>query len=151
VVLYYAIAAMMVPGFLYLVPLYFLMKGLGLVNSHLGLILLYIHSGMAFDIFVLTGFFKTLPSELEEAATIDGASAFTTFWRIMPPLASPGLITVAIFNFIGNWNEFFLALVFLRDRSLLTLPIGIWSMMGGYTTDYGVLFAAMALMILPML
>jgi N-acetylglucosamine transport system permease protein len=153
-VLYYLIAALMVPGFLYVVPLYLLMvHQLQLSNSHVGLALLYITGSIPFNTFVLTGFFKTLPSELEEAAAIDGASANRIFWQIMLPLAQSGLVTVAIFTFIGNWNEFFWSLVLLRDKDLFTLSRGLYNLYldGQYTAQWTMLFAGILIATVPIL
>jgi ABC-type glycerol-3-phosphate transport system permease component len=153
-VLYYLIAALMVPGFLYVVPLYLLMvHQLQLSNSHIGLALLYVTGAIPFNTFVLTGFFKTLPSELEEAAAIDGASANRIFWQIMLPLAQSGLVTVAIFTFISNWNEFFWSLVLLRDKELFTLSRGLYNLYldGQYTAQWTMLFAGILIATVPIL
>jgi ABC-type glycerol-3-phosphate transport system permease component len=153
-VLYYLIAALMVPGFLYVVPLYLLMvQQLQLSNNHVGLILLYITGSIPFNTFVLTGFFKTLPTELEEAAAIDGASANRVFWQVMLPLAQPGLLTVAVFSFIGNWNEFFWSLVLLRDKDLFTLSRGLYNLYldGQYEAQWTMLFAGILIATVPIL
>lgn len=153
-VLFYFIAAMMVPGFLYVVPLYFLLVGtLKLNNSHIGLMLLYVTGSLPFNIFILTGFFKTLPTELEEAAAIDGASPNGAFWRIMLPLAQPGLLTVAIFNFISHWNEFFWSLVLLRDKELFTISRGLFALYleSQYQAKWTELFAGLLIATVPVM
>ena len=150
---YLFLAAMMVPPMLYLFPLFVQMRTLHMTNSHLGLILLYIVMGLPFSIFVLTGFFKTLPTEMEEAALIDGASALKTFWMIMLPLAKPGLITVSIFNFIAFWNEFFWSLILLRTGKLYTLARGLQTLFWNMSTEsrWTELFAGLVIVMLPLI
>lgn len=149
---YLFLAAMMVPAMLYLFPLFVQMRHMHLTNSHLGLILVYIASGLPFSIFVLTAFFRTLPTEMEEAALIDGASPWTTFWTIMLPLAKPGLITVAIFSFINTWNEFFWSLILLRSGRLYTLARGLQTLFFNMSTEsrWTELFAGMVIVMLPL-
>jgi N-acetylglucosamine transport system permease protein len=104
---FYFIAGLMIPIQLAIVPLFFQMKTFGMLDSRTGLFVVYLAFGFPFSVFVLTGFFRSLPSSLHESALLDGASEFGAFWHVMLPLARPGLITVAIFLFLGNWNEFF--------------------------------------------
>ena len=123
------LSGLMIPGFLVIVPLYFLLRDLGLLGSLLGLSIVYVATQIPFSVFVLTGFFRTLPQELEEAAYVDGASALMTFARVMLPLAGPGLASVALLNALTIWNEFFFALVFLTgpeplDAAARDLPAG---------------------------
>lgn len=153
VALYFFLAAMMVPAMLYLFPLFVQMRKLHLTNSHLGLLLLYISMGLPFTIFVLTGFFKTLPRELEEAALIDGASPWKTFWMVMLPLARPGLITVSIFNFISFWNEFFWSLILLHSGRLYTLARGLQTLFWNLSTEsrWTELFAGLVIVMLPLM
>lgn len=153
VVLYFFLAAMMVPAMLYLFPLFVQMRVLHLTNSHLGLLLLYVSMGMPFSIFVLTGFFKTLPRELEEAALIDGATPWKTFWMVMLPLARPGLVTVSIFNFIGYWNEFFWSLILLHSGRLYTLARGLQTLFWNLSTEsrWTELFAGLVIVMLPLI
>lgn len=150
---YFFLAGMMFPIFLGLVPLFFLLKDLGLADTRLGLILVYIASGVPFTVFVMTAFFATIPKEMEEAGLIDGCSLYGVFWRIMLPLSKPGLVTVAIFTFIAIWNEYILALVLISTQSLKTLPLGIANlvMVTHYRTDWGALFAGLVIVMLPTL
>ena len=122
-------------------------------NSHAGLILIYIAASLPFTVFVLTAFFRTLPNEVREAALIDGASEYRTFFSVMMPLSRPGLVTVAIFNFLGLWNEYLFGLVFLNSDQLKTLPLGLASisMQAQYKSDYGLLFAGLVITLLPTL
>jgi ABC-type glycerol-3-phosphate transport system permease component len=153
---FYFLAGLMIPIQLAIVPLFFEMKNMGLLNSRLGLFLVYLAFGFPFSIFVLTGFFKSLPSSLHEAALLDGASEAQAFWYVMLPMARPGLITVAIFLFLGNWNEYFVAFVCLSGRAsdnLRTLPLGLAkiTIVSNYRSDWGVAFAGLVLMMLPTL
>ncbi len=125
VIFFTFISAMMVPAFLGLVPLWFLLRSLGLLGGYSGLIPVYIASSIPFSIFFLSSFFKTISYELEEAAIIDGCTNFGVFFRIVLPLTKSGLITIGIFNFLGFWNEFTFALVFIMKESMRTLPIGM--------------------------
>jgi len=152
-ILFYFLAGMTFPAQLALIPLFFLMLRLHLLNTYLGLILIYTGASLPFTIFVLTGFFSTLPSELHDAAAIDGCSEFAVFWRIMLPLARPGLITVTIFNFLGIWNEYLYALVFITDENLRTLPLGLANLAINkqYDTDLGALFAGVVIVMVPAL
>lgn len=150
-VTYYFIAGMGLPFQLIFIPLFAMLAKLGLADTLQGLIVTYIGVSIPFTIFLLTGFFRTLPSELEDAASIDGASEFGIFWRVMLPLSGPGLITAAIFNFISIWNEFQLALIIINNDSLKTLPLGLWNIRSSmqFTADWAALFAAVVIVIIP--
>ena len=154
--LFFFLAGLMLPLQLSIVPLFFEMKWLNLLNSRIGLVTAYVAFGLPFGIFVLTGFFKTLPSSLYESALIDGAGEFRAFWSIMLPTVKPGLVTVAIFSFLGAWNEFFMAFMFLSggdSESVRTLPLGLANLtiVSQFRSDWGMAFAGLTLMILPTL
>jgi arabinogalactan oligomer/maltooligosaccharide transport system permease protein len=131
----------MFPATLLLLPLYVILDKLGLLNSIVGLVLVYSTTAIPFCVWTLKGYFDTLPRELEEAARIDGASTWMIFRKIMLPLARPGLAVTALFSFMTAWNEFIMASTFMTDESRYTLPVLIQSSVGQHTADYG-LFAA---------
>ena len=145
------IAGIGIPFPLVFIPLFAMMSRVGLVNNMLGLILIYVALSLPFSIFILTGFFVTLPKELEESARIDGCNDFQVFYRVMLPLASPGMLTVAIFNFIALWNEFQLALVFANTESTRPLSLGLYALRNAlqYTGDWTALFAGVVLVMVP--
>lgn len=147
------LAGMMFPQFLVIVPLFLFIKNLGLLGTQQGLILVYVAFSLPFTVFVLTGFFTALPDELREAALLDGCNDVKTFFKIMMPLARPGLIVVLIFNVIGLWNEYNLALVLLSREELFTLPLGVAKLTNTaqYQSDWGGLFAAMVIVMTPVL
>ncbi|CAM3132690.1 carbohydrate ABC transporter permease [Rariglobus hedericola] len=150
------LAGLMVPVQLSIVPLFFELRALGLLNSRTGLILVYTANGLPFAIFILAGFFKSLPRSLYEAAVVDGCSEASAFWRVMLPLAKPGLVTVAIFQFIGIWKEYFFAFMFTSGdagASVRTLPLGLanLSITSQYRSDYGMLFAGLVIVTVPIL
>lgn len=148
---FYFLAAMMIPGWLGYIPAWFLLRDLKLLGTHLGLIITYTANSLPFTVFLLYAFFKTLPKEMEESAIIDGASLQAAFWRIMLPLAKSGLLTVAIFNFLGVWNEYFWALVTISENKLKTLPLGMANLyeVAHYATDWGAMFAGFIIMLVP--
>jgi len=148
---YYFIAGMGLPFQLILVPLFVLLNKLSLINTLQGLILVYIGVSIPFTVLLLTGFFRTLPVDLEDAAAIDGCSDFGIFWRVMMPLGAPGLITAAIFNFISIWNEYLLAMLLINVDKLRTLPLGVMNIRYSmqYTADWSALFAAVVIVIIP--
>ncbi|MEA3335397.1 MAG: carbohydrate ABC transporter permease [Chloroflexota bacterium] len=147
------IIGMGVPYQLLLVPLFVLLSGIRLVDTLPGLMVVYVALSLPFTIFLLTGFFRSLPSELEDSAAIDGASEYQVFYRVMLPLASPGIITAAIFNFIGLWNEYMLALVMINDQDKRTLSLGLYGLQGSmqYTSDWVGLFAGVVIVMVPTL
>lgn len=147
----YVLSGLMFPVFLALVPLFFLTNSLGLLNTKLGLILVYGAYSLSFTTLFLTNFFRTIPSELAEAATIDGASEFQVFWKIMLPLAAPGIFSMAIFNFIGQWNQFVLPFVLMTDSKNYVLPQGLQVLMvqQEYASDWSALFAALNIVMIP--
>ena len=164
----YFISGMMFPAQLLLVPLFFQCAWLGdtlsrvvaplglevhLHDSLGALTMIYIALSLPFTILVLTGFFKTLPGELREAAILDGCGEFRAFWHVMLPLARPGLAATAIFNFLGLWNEYLFALVFLNAPEKRTLPLGLAgvSMQAQYQSDFGLMFAGLVIVLLPTL
>lgn len=146
-------AGMMVPQFLAIVPLFMLAQKLHLYDTRIGLILIYVAFSLPFTIFVLYGFFQVLPDELMESASVDGASHAQTFWRVMLPLAKPGMIVALIFNIIGLWNEYSLALVLLADPEKYTMPVGMGRIMmtQQYQGDWGALFAGMVIVMVPLM
>ena len=149
----YFLAGLMLPMQLALIPLFFLMLKLNLMNTYMGLILMYSAGAMPFTVFVLSGFFSSMPNELHDAAEIDGCSEWQIFMKVMLPLARPGLITVAIFNFLGVWNEYLYALIFITDDKLKTLPLGLANLaiVKQYDTDFGALFAGTVIVMIPTL
>jgi N-acetylglucosamine transport system permease protein len=148
---YIFLSGMLFPIFLALVPLFFLVKDLGMLNTYHGLILVYTAYSLPFSIFFLTGFFKTLPSELHEAGIIDGANQYQVFFRIMLPLAQPGLVSIGIFNFLGMWNQYILPLVLISDpaRYLLTQGLAYMLYQQFYGSDWSGLFAALTIVMIP--
>lgn len=144
-------AGMGIPYPLLFIPLFALMLDLKLTNTLPGLIVVYVSLSLPFTIYILTSFFITLPSELEDAAVIDGCSDYQVYWKIMLPLASPGMLTAAIFNFIGLWNEYQLALVFANTEKTRTLSLGLYALRNAlqYTGDWASLFAGIVIIMVP--
>lgn len=145
-------AGMMFPNFLAAVPLFLLLGKLNMLNSLTGLVVAYVAYSLSFSIFVLQGFFAQLPDELGEAAMMDGCGHHATFWKVMLPLAKPGLVVTGIFNAIGLWNEYNLAKVLLQG-DFQTLPLGLanLTMSQQYKNDTGALFAALTITMIPLL
>ena len=132
----------MFPAVVFLMPLFILMRWLGLVNTHGSLILTYLTFGLPLSIWLLKGFYDNIPIQLEQAARIDGATRFQAFFLIVMPLSSPGIIATAIYSFIGAWNEYVYAYTFLNKNEQLTLPVGIQRFFTEYATDWPGLMAA---------
>jgi len=147
------IMGLMVPWMVTFIPLYLTLRDLGLLDSQLGLILVYATYNLPFNIFVMVGFMRSLPYELEEAAAVDGAGPTRTFFRIILPLLGPGMSSIAIISFLNNWNEFFYALVFITSKANMTLPVGLWqlSQAATYGSNWVTLFAAMMITVIPVL
>ncbi|GGO21776.1 carbohydrate ABC transporter permease [Micromonospora parathelypteridis] len=152
--IYYTfVAAMFFPVFLALVPLFFVVQQLGLLGTYPGLILVYAAYAVPFTVFFLHAFFRTLPSEVAEAAFIDGCSHSGVFFRVMLPMARPGLVAVGIFNFLGLWNQYLLPLVLNPDpdRYVLAQGLAALSVSQGYRSDWSGLFAGLTIAMLPVL
>lgn len=145
------LSGLMLPIHLAILPIFYLFDGVGLIDSRFGLALMYGASGVPFSIFVLTTFFRQLPEELEEAAALDGASAWQTFWRIMVPLVRPALATVAVFRFVPIWNDFLFPLVLLRREEKYTLPVGLTTFFGENATNYSAVFAGLVITTVPLI
>lgn len=142
---------MMIPIKLGIVPLFILMRDLGLINSLWSLVLMNTATGIPLSMLILTGFFKTMPYELEEAARIDGAGNLKILWHVVLPLMRPALGTVVIINFIAAWNDFFFPLIFITEKMKRTIPVGMMSLFGEHSADWGSLFAGLTLASLPMI
>jgi multiple sugar transport system permease protein/N-acetylglucosamine transport system permease protein len=143
-----------IPAQVVMLPLFVVMNDLRLVDSLFGLIVVYVATSLPFAVFFLTGFFSTLPIELEEAAALDGASPWRTFWQVMLPLARGGLVTVLILNIIQHWGETVFALIFIQNTDHQTLSLallGFLQQMQYNGADWGGLFAGVAIVILPVL
>jgi arabinogalactan oligomer/maltooligosaccharide transport system permease protein len=145
------LAVQMFPATLLLMPLYVVLDRLGLLNSLLGLVLVYATTAIPFCVWTLKGYFDTLPRELEEAARIDGASSAGVFFRVVLPLARPGIAVTALFSFMTAWNEFILASTFMTDERKYTLPVLLQSQIGDYSADWGVFAAGAILTSLPVM
>lgn len=144
------LSGLMLPVYLAILPLFFLLDSLGMVSNLWSLILVYAALGIPFSTFVLSSFFRQLPIELDEAARLDGAGPFTTFWRVHLPLVKPAIATVVVFRFVPVWNDFFYPLILIRDREAYTLPVGITRFFGEYQTDWATLFAGLTLATIPL-
>jgi ABC-type glycerol-3-phosphate transport system permease component len=145
------VVGMGIPYQLLLIPLYRMIIGFKMNDNLFGLGLIYVALSIPFTVFLLSGFIRSLPSELEDSAMIDGCSDIGAFWRIMFPISQPGIITAAIMNFIFLWNEYMLALVFLTNENRRTLSLGLYSIQAAmqFTADWVGLFAAVVIVMLP--
>jgi N,N'-diacetylchitobiose transport system permease protein len=141
----------MVPAEALLIPLFLMVKRLGLYDELLGLIVVNVGFTLPFAIWMLRTFVAAVPKELEEAAAIDGAGRFTTFWKVLFPLVAPGLVATSIFSFITAWNEFVFALTLISDQGSYTMPVALQFFTGQRSTDWGGIMAAATLMTIPVI
>ncbi|TDF99839.1 carbohydrate ABC transporter permease [Paenibacillus piri] len=143
------LTGMMIPFQATLIPLNLMLSKTGLIDTHTGLIILYIGFGLPFAILVLRGFFRSIPRELDEAAKMDGCSDFGIYWRIIMPIAMPAVATLVILDFLHTWNEFLLAQIFIISDELRTVPSGLMNFKGEYGTNYGLLNAGVLFSVIP--
>ncbi|MGI8881297.1 MAG: carbohydrate ABC transporter permease [Jatrophihabitans sp.] len=153
IVYYFMLAGLTFPIFLAIVPLFFILRQLGVLNTLPGLILTYGAFSLPFTVFFMFSFFKSLSNSIAEAAAIDGAGEWRTFFSIMLPMARPGLSTVAILNFVGLWNQYLLPIALNTDtrRFVLTQGLANYNSQAGYSVNFGALFAAVVITVLPVL
>ena len=144
-------AALGIPAIMIILPLFGVASSLRLTNNRWVLMALYTGMTVPFAVFFMLAFFKNLSFSYEEAAAIDGCSPIGTFWKIMFPLAQPGLVTLTIFNFISIWNEFFISLIFANRPAVRPLSVGLYNMIQSmrYTGDWGGMFASVVIVFLP--
>ncbi len=148
---YVFLIGMMIPPVMLIIPQFIVAKSLQLLNTHLGLILVYVTMSLSMQTFLLRGFFESLPRELEEAALIDGGGRWTIFRHIVLPLSRPGLAVVAIFTFLYSWDEFPWAHVAIKETTRRTLPIGIALFQSEHLTEWGQVFAASLVALIPVI
>jgi N-acetylglucosamine transport system permease protein len=151
---YLFIGGMAFPVIMAIVPLFFVMKNLSLLNTPQGLVLAYIAYSLPFTTFFMTSFFRSLPGSIAEAAMIDGASHSRVFFQVMLPMARPGLISIGIFNFLGQWNQYLLPVALNTenpDQALLTQGLATLAVSQGYRGDWSGLFAGLTIATLPVL
>ncbi|MFD3653633.1 carbohydrate ABC transporter permease [Streptomyces sp. 24-1644] len=153
---YLFVAGMSFPVFMLVIPLFFVMRDFptgSLLTTYQGMILVYIAYSLPFTVFFMTAFFRTLPTSVAEAAMIDGASHTRTFFQVMLPMAKPGLISIGIFNFLGQWNQYLLPMVLNQEEKdyVLTQGLAMIALQQGYENDWGALMAGMMIAMLPVL
>jgi len=153
IIYYMMLGGLMIPIFLAIVPLFFVLRNFGLLNTLPGLAITYVAFALPFTVFFLYAFFRQLPYEISEAAAIDGANEWRTFFQIMLPMAKPGLATVAIMNFLGLWNQFLLPVALNTNQKNYVLSQGLaaFASSAGYDVNFGALFAAVVLVVAPVL
>jgi multiple sugar transport system permease protein len=142
---------LMVPTMMLIIPQFLLARNLGLLNSLWGLVFFYVGGTLALNTFLLRSFFQDIPRELEEAMVVDGAGPWKRYIRLIMPLSRPALATVAIFSFLASWDEFVWALTVINDPGKRTLPIAIALFQGEHSTSWGLVFAASAIAVLPVI
>ncbi|MEU4569839.1 carbohydrate ABC transporter permease [Micromonospora sp. NPDC023956] len=144
------LSGLMIPAKLGLLPVFYMFQSMNLIDSRIGLVLLYAASGVPFSVFVIMGFMRGLPGELEEAARIDGAHEGRLFVSIVLPLMRPALAVVTVFQFAPTWNDFFYPLVLLRSSEKYTIPVGLTRFFGEFAADRGTLFAGLVIALVPL-
>jgi raffinose/stachyose/melibiose transport system permease protein len=147
----FVLTGMLIPAKLAILPLFIQLKWMNLLDSHLGLILVYASGALPAAVFIMSGFFRSLPADLDSAARIDGASEFQLLTKVLAPLVRPGMAIVAIYSAIPIWNDFFLPLVFLQSPENKTIMQGLTVFFGQYASQWGVLFAGLTLAALPLI
>ena len=141
----------MFPGTMMMIPLYQVIEWLGLLDSALALIMVYSTTSVPFCVWMLKGYFDTIPIEIEESATMDGASQFVIFWKIILPLSRPAIAVTALFSFMTAWNEFILAATFMSDEQHYTLPVRLQQYVTKFSTDWGVFAAGAVVVSIPVM
>lgn len=152
--IYWALlAGLTFPIFLAMVPLYSILDGFNLLNTRVAMVIVYVAFALPFTVFFMYSFFKTLPMEIQEAAYVDGAGEWTTFFKVMAPMAAPGMSSVAIFNFLGLWNQYLIPISINSkpDNYVLSQALGKFLSQTTYEVDYGALFAGSIITIIPVL
>jgi ABC-type glycerol-3-phosphate transport system permease component len=143
------LATQMFPAILLAIPLYILIRNLGLLNSLVGLVLVYTTFALPFCVWMMRNYFLTIPKELDESAMVDGATRLQALRSVVLPVAMPGIAATGIFSFILSWNEFLYANTFISSADLRTLPVGLQSLIGEFTTDWGLLMAGAVITTVP--
>ena len=139
----------MFPATMLLLPMYIMLMKLGLLNSYIGIVIVYSSTALPFCVWQMKGYYDTIPFSLEEAARIDGCTRWQAFYKIILPLASPALVITALFSFMSAWSEYIVAAQILQDRNLYTLPIGLKSFQSNLTTEWGLYAAASLIVSIP--
>lgn len=145
------LSGIMLPLKVAIIPLFLIVKNLGLMDTHLSIIMVFIAMGLPSTVFILSGFMKTIPVDLEYAARIDGCNDWGIYRRIVMPVTQSAIALVTIYNAVPIWNDFFFPLVFIQSNRLKTLPVGLSTFFGQYSTNWSLLFAGLSIAILPML
>ena len=145
------LSGIMLPLKVAIIPLFLIVKNLGLMDNHLSIIMVFIAMGLPSTVFILSGFMKTIPIDLEYAARIDGCNDWGIYRRIVMPVTKSAIALVTIYNAVPIWNDFFFPLVFIQTNRLKTLPVGLSTFFGQYSTNWSLLFAGLSIAILPML
>ncbi len=145
------LSVQMFPLVVLLIPLFIIMRDLGLLDHYLGLILAYVTFTLPFGVWMLKGFFDSIPASLEEAAMIDGCGKMGAFWRVVLPVAAPGVAASSIYSFIGAWNEFMFAMTFINKEEMRTLPLALQAFFGQFNVEWGPVMAASVVFTLPVL
>lgn len=151
ILFFYFLVGQMIPAQTVVVPLYLELKKMGLINTFAGLILAYAAAGLPFTVFLLQGFFRSVPRDLFDSAAIDGCSDYGIFWKIVLPLSKPAVASVIIFQSIYVWNEFIFALTILREEPKHTLTLAVYKIIGRYWTNYPLFFATLCIAIIPII
>jgi arabinogalactan oligomer/maltooligosaccharide transport system permease protein len=149
--LVFLLTSQAIPAGMLLIPIYLMLARMGLVNSYRGLVLAYSVTAVPFSIWILKGYYDTVPYDLEEAALIDGCSRLETFWRIILPLSTPALAVVFLNNFMAAWSEFIVAYRILTKPELLTWPLGLNALQGQFQTEWGMYAAGSLMITIPVL
>ncbi|OZC01591.1 sugar ABC transporter permease [Rubricoccus marinus] len=139
----------MFPATMLLLPLYIVLIQLGLINSYLGIVVIYTATALPFCVWQMKGYYDTIPASLEEAARIDGATPWQAFYKVILPLAAPALVITALFSFMSAWNEYVVAAVVLQDTELFTLPVGLKGFQASMATQWGLYAAGSLLVSIP--
>ena len=148
---YTFLLGLILPAQILIIPLFTFFDKIGILNTYFALILPYIAWGLPLSIYIFKSFFLTLPEDIADAAKIDGCSLFGLYWRIMLPLIRPALVTIAILQSIGIWNEFLLALLFIYDDELKTIPVGLLAFYGYHNVNYKLVFSALSITTIPVI
>lgn len=143
------ILGIMIPIHAMLIPTFIMLRHAGLLNTRLGLAIVYCAVNLSLSIFILVGFMKGIPREIEEAAEIDGASIYQTFFKVILPISRPGIATIATLSFLNAWNDFLYAQVIISNPLIKTITQGIYNLRGQYSIDYGLMSAGLVIAIIP--